>query len=106
MFPPWRLVVQTPAETLLQLTGVDWVQVPLADGGPIRVLRGHAPLLAETGAGVLTYGDDTGEHAIGLDAGVLRVSADEVMVFSAAAGRAGEEGTGASPGTRELTAPD
>ena len=50
-----RLTVLTPAETLLEVEGVKWVRVQLADGGGISIWPGHAPLLAETVAAELRY---------------------------------------------------
>jgi len=50
-----RLTVLTPAETLLEVEGVKWVRVQLADGGGISIWPGHAPLLAETVAAALHY---------------------------------------------------
>ena len=50
-----RLTVLTPAETLLEVEGVKWVRVQLADGGRISIWPGHAPLLAETVAAALRY---------------------------------------------------
>ena len=52
-----RLTVLTPAETLLEVEGVKWVRVQLADGGGISIWPGHAPLLAETVAAELRYAD-------------------------------------------------
>jgi hypothetical protein len=43
-----RLIVTTPAETILDVPDVRWVQARLADGGGIGIWPGHAPLLAET----------------------------------------------------------
>lgn len=82
MFPPWRLLVLTPAETVVDANGVNWVQAELADGGPIRILRGHAPLLAETVAAPLSYGDDAGERTVQLEAGILRVVPGRVVVYT------------------------
>lgn len=52
-----RLTVLTPAETLLEVEGVKWVRVQLADGGGISIWPGHAPLLAETVAAALCYAE-------------------------------------------------
>ena len=64
MSEPFRLTVLTPEQTLLDVQRVAWVQVQLADGGPIGVYPGHAPLLAETTAAPLRYQDPSGEHAL------------------------------------------
>jgi F0F1-type ATP synthase epsilon subunit len=72
----------TPAQMLLEAKGVTWMQAHLADGGPIGIYPGHAPLLAETVAAPLRYADASGEHAIDLDAGILQVSSVDVTVFA------------------------
>lgn len=81
-FPPWRLVIRTPVMTALDVQGVDWVEVQLADGGPIRILPGHAPLLAETRAGEIRYVDGAGERAFRVRAGVLSISPGQVQIFT------------------------
>ena len=48
-------MVLTPIKTLLDVEGVAWVQVRLADGGGIGIYPGHAPLLAETVTAPLRY---------------------------------------------------
>ena len=82
MFAPWRLVVKLPAETALDAQGVVWVQVQLADGGPITILPGHAPLLAETMTAPLHYEDDSGQHSLAVDAGVLHIVSDRVVIYT------------------------
>jgi len=77
-----RLMVLTPARTLLEVEGVAWVQVRLSDGGPIGIYPGHAPLLAETVTAPLRYADEAGEHTLGLEAGILQVDRDGVTVFT------------------------
>jgi F0F1-type ATP synthase epsilon subunit len=72
----------TPAQTLLEVKGVTQVQAQLADGGPIGIYPGHAPLLAETVAAPLRYADASGEHTIDLAAGILQVSEAGVTVFT------------------------
>lgn len=83
-FPAWRLLVQTPAEVLVDLLEVDWVEVRLAKGGPLRILRGHAPLLAETLAGPLDYSTASGQRRIELEAGLLSVARGQVTVLTTA----------------------
>lgn len=77
-----RLTVLTPAQALLDIEGVVWVQARLADGGPISIYPGHAPLLAETVAAPLRYADASGEHAIDLGAGILQVNGGGVTAFA------------------------
>ncbi|MBN1976074.1 MAG: hypothetical protein JW918_01630 [Anaerolineae bacterium] len=82
---PFRLTVMTPAQTLLEAEGVAWVQARLADGGPIGIYPGHAPLLAETVTAPLRYADTSGEHAIDLGAGILQVKSEGVTVLTGSA---------------------
>jgi F-type H+-transporting ATPase subunit epsilon len=79
---PLRLLVLTPAKTLLDLAEVAWVQVQLSDGGGIGIYPGHAPLLAETVTAPLRYADELGEHALDLEAGILQVEGDGVTIFT------------------------
>jgi len=77
-----RLTVLTPERPLLEAEGVAWVQARLADGGPIGIYPGHAPLLAETAAAPLRYADPSGEHALDLAAGILQVGGGDVTVLA------------------------
>jgi F0F1-type ATP synthase epsilon subunit len=80
---PFRLVVLTPVKTLIEAAGVAWVQIQLADGAPIGIYPGHAPLLAETVDGPLRYADEAGEYSLDLLAGILSTSHDGVTVLTA-----------------------
>jgi len=103
MAEPLRLTVLTPAEALLDVEEVAWVQARLADGGGIGIYPGHAPLIAETVTAPLRYADASGQHALDLKAGILQVEPGGVTVFTSgpmqAAGDDGEsefEGLGDS----------
>lgn len=82
-FPSWRLMVQTPSQVLLDVGDVDWVEVATASLGPLRILRGHAPLVAETAAGLVRYGTASGEHRLGVEAGLVSITPGRVTVFTA-----------------------
>jgi len=82
MSKSFHLTVLTPERALLEAGGVTQVHAQLADGAPIGIHPGHAPLLAETVAAPLHYTDPSGEHAIDLGAGILQVSSDGVTVFA------------------------
>ena len=82
MTKPLRLTVLTPAETLLDVEEVAWVQARLADGGGIGIYRGHAPLLAETITAPLRYADASGEHTLEVEAGILQVDSDGVTILT------------------------
>ncbi|MBN1811593.1 MAG: F0F1 ATP synthase subunit epsilon [Anaerolineae bacterium] len=93
------LTVLTPEQVLLEAEEVTQVQAQLADGGPIGIYPGHAPLLAETVAAPLRYADASGEHVLDLGAGILQVNGEGVTVF---AGRAKPcEGSEPSQGSEE-----
>lgn len=82
MFEPLRLLVKTPSETILEVSGVHWVHVRLADGGGIGIWPGHAPLVAETVAGLLKYADESGEHSLRLKAGLLHITPGRVVIYT------------------------
>jgi len=79
---PLRLKVLTPTGPLLDVPEVAWVQVQLADGGGIGIWPGHGPLLAETRTAPLRYADQAGEHVQELEAGILEISRNGVVVFT------------------------
>ncbi|RLC68246.1 MAG: hypothetical protein DRI48_00025 [Chloroflexi bacterium] len=82
-FEPLRVMVLTPAETLLDVTEVEWVQVQLADGCGIGVYPGHAPLLAETVTAPIRYAlKASGEHTLDLEAGILQISEEGVTILT------------------------
>lgn len=82
MSKPLRLTVLTPAETLLEVEEVAWVQARLADGGGIGIYPGHAPLLAETVTAPLRYADPSGEHTQEVEAGILQVDGSGVTILT------------------------
>ena len=86
-----RLMVLTPAETLLDRAEVSWVQVQLSDGGGIGIYPGHAPLLAETVTAPLRYADELGEHTLDLAAGILQVEYDGVTIFTSGLAQTSED---------------
>ena len=92
MFKRLCLTVLTPAKTLLEVERVAWVQARLADGGGIGIYPGHAPLLAETVTAPLRYADGSGEHALGLEAGILQVDHDGVTIFTSGSWEIGRLG--------------
>lgn len=78
------LKVLTPAEILLDVPEVAWVQAQLADGGCIGIWPGHAPLLAQTVKGLLRYAEtaETDAGALDLEAGILQIDRQGVMIFT------------------------
>jgi F0F1-type ATP synthase epsilon subunit len=76
-----RLRVWSPAETVLDVNGVQWVHIELNQARPLTIWPGHAPLLAETTAESLRYGDEAGTHVVSLPPGTLQVREDEVLIL-------------------------
>jgi len=83
-----KLLILTPEETLLEADDVARVRLPLADGGSVGIHPGHHPLLAETRAGRVEYGEEEYQEAVSVRAGILHVEADRVMIYTS--GWAGE----------------
>ena len=83
MAEPLRLIVWTPSETVLEAEQVGWIHVKLAQAKTLTIWPGHAPLLAETVAEELGYGDEEGTHTIELPAGILQVRDSTVTLFLA-----------------------
>lgn len=77
------LTIRSPQRQLLHVDSVRWVQVPLADGGSIGILPGHAPLLAATVAAPLRYATDDGDHSLPLAAGILHIGRKTVTIYTA-----------------------
>ena len=102
MGEPLHLTVLTPAETVLDVEKVAWVQARLADGGGIGIYPGHAPLVAETVTAPLRYADPSGEHALDLEAGILLVDADGVTVFTSGEAQTSKVGHPGQPETLEV----
>ena len=81
-----QLTVLTPAETLLEASGVQRIRVELADALPLVIYPGHAPLVAETVAGPLEYTTEAGRHTLNIEAGVLKILSGAVTLFTPGSG--------------------
>ncbi len=88
-----HLQVLTPAASLLDAEDVERVHLRLADGTGLSIYPGHAPLLAETVTAPLRYVDESGEHLFDVEAGILQVEENNVMIFTS--GRPEDVDTGA-----------
>jgi F-type H+-transporting ATPase subunit epsilon len=82
------LEVVTPERLLVQ-ENVTAVQAPAANGY-LGILPGHAPLLAELGAGYLNYEAGGKRWYLAVHFGYIEVLADRVRVLADAAERAEE----------------
>jgi F-type H+-transporting ATPase subunit epsilon len=88
MADTFTLEVVTPARQVVRET-VNEAQIPVR-GGYIGVLPGHTPLLAEMGAGELTYRIGNRELSCTAIGGFVEVLADRVIVLADAAELAAE----------------
>ena len=78
-----RLNVLTPVKTLLDVAQVQKVRLKLADHGWLSIYPYHAPLLAETLAGPVTYVIAAAEASLSLSASLLQVADNVVTLFTA-----------------------
>ena len=95
-----RLRVWSPAETVLDVEGVQWVHVELNRARPLTIWPGHAPLLAETTGETVRYADDAGTHVVELPPGMLQLRENEVLIL---VGGALEPSAEAGGGSERLT---
>ena len=77
-----RLIVLTPEETLLDQDGLSRIKVRLADGGSIGIRPNHHPLIAETVAGVVFFGEEDYDQSLDLEAGILYINFNQVTLFT------------------------
>jgi F-type H+-transporting ATPase subunit epsilon len=75
-----RLQITTPERQLVD-AAVTRAEIPGKDGY-LGILPGHAPLLSELGAGVLTYSSDSQESALFVAGGFIEVLNDELRVLA------------------------
>lgn len=76
------LNVLTPEGSILDEEALYSVNVPLADGCPIGIKPGHAPLIAETIQGLVRFRSSDGENQIELHAGVLDIRDNQVIILT------------------------
>ena len=83
MADTFLLEVATP-ERLMVRENVSEAQIPAKDGY-LGILPGHAALLSELGAGVLSYTADGRHRSLHIDGGWLEVSNDRARVLATTA---------------------
>ena len=89
MADTFLLEVATP-ERLLVNERVSEAQIPAANGY-LGILPGHAALLAELGAGELSYAVEGGRRrALKIDGGWVEVANDHMRVLATTAEKSGE----------------
>jgi F0F1-type ATP synthase epsilon subunit len=77
------LKILSPEGLLFEEEGLDAVNIPLADGYPIGIRPGHAPLIAETLKGKIHYRSVHQEDEVLLHAGVLDIRDNVVILLTA-----------------------
>lgn len=77
-----HLKILTPDGPVLDKGDLTAVNVPLANGYPIGIHPGHAPLIAETVKGKVRYRTTEDEDAIEINAGVLDIRANTVVILT------------------------
>jgi F-type H+-transporting ATPase subunit epsilon len=87
MADTFLLEVATP-KSLLVRDQVREAQIP-ARNGYVRILSGHAALLAELGEGRLSYTAEGCRRSLTVQGGWLEVSNDQVRVLADGAGKEG-----------------
>lgn len=78
-----HLKILTPDGIILEKKSLIAINVPLADGRPIGILPGHAPLIAETVQGSVGYRTSTSKGDIEVHAGVLQIRNNKVTILTA-----------------------
>ena len=78
-----HLKILTPDGIILERNSLTAVNVPLADGLPIGIRPGHAPLIAETVKGSVKYRSLSSEEEVELHAGVLEIRENVIMILTA-----------------------
>ena len=77
-----RLSILTPERAVLTVAGVRTVRLKLADHGWLSIYPRHAPLLAETLAGHVTYTTDVGVETLFVSEGILQIAENEIALFT------------------------
>ncbi len=77
-----ELNILTAEGPILERQNLESVNVPLADGLPIGIKPGHAPLIAETRRGDIVYRTSKSEQNIECHAGILNIRDNVVTILT------------------------
>lgn len=77
------LKVLSPEGLIFKEDNLNTVSIPLADGCPIGIRPGHAPLIAETEQGVIRYRSAGSEGDVHLHAGVVDIRENIITLLTA-----------------------
>ncbi len=81
-FGTLTLKVLSPEGIIFEEKDLHAVNVPLADGCPIGIRPGHAPLIAETEQGTIRYRSADSKEEILLHAGILDIRDNIVTLLT------------------------
>jgi len=76
------LKILSPDGIILTEESLYAVNAPLADGFPIGIRPGHAPLIAETEQGIVHYRNNKGKRGKNLHAGVLEIRDNQIIILT------------------------
>lgn len=77
------LKVLSPEGIIFEEEKLNAVNIPLADGCPIGIRPGHAPLIAETEQGKIRFRSAGSDNEINLHAGVLDIRDNLIILLTA-----------------------
>lgn len=76
------LNILTADGPILERQNLESINVPLADGLPLGIKPGHAPLIAETRRGEIVYRTSESKQKIELHAGIMNISDNVVTILT------------------------
>jgi F0F1-type ATP synthase epsilon subunit len=77
------LKVFTPNGLIHEFKELFSINVPLANGYPLGIMSGHAPLIAGTAQGMIRYRSNDHNGELKFHAGILSIRDNMVIIFTA-----------------------
>lgn len=81
--PRLTLRIITPEGIIIEKSDLISINIDLADGNPIGIRPGHAPLIAETKEGTVTLHNTQEDTEIKLHSGVMDIRDNSVTILTA-----------------------
>lgn len=78
----FRVEIHSMARGPVVLENVSSLSVLLADGGWLGILPGHAPLVAATEDGILSYTSGTEQKTLEISGGILSIADNVVSILT------------------------
>ncbi|MCJ7695650.1 MAG: hypothetical protein MUO40_09500 [Anaerolineaceae bacterium] len=78
----FSLIVMSPDQILLSHNNVSAINIRLEDGRLLGIRPGHAPLIANTAAGNISYTIDSQVFEMPIPAGILTVRKNVVKILT------------------------